>query len=150
MNNLSITFKELTSSLYVLAVKIKGFHWNIVGDQFFPVHADLDCQVTELLHFADGAAELVRQINNGTAPINMESMLAFSILNEYTQEKLITAETIFPVIIKDYKTMVVFCNEIILAADTAKRQDLSDFAIGIKQYLNKYIWQYESQGEVRS
>lgn len=141
---LSTMFNELTSSLYVLAVKLKGFHWNIIGNQFFPLHVQLDCQATDLLAFADATAEIIRQVDNGIAPISMAAMIEKSIIKDHTKNTLPQAEQLLPILIKDYKLLVAFCDAIIITADANHRQDLSDVAIGIKQFLNKYIWQYES------
>lgn len=142
--DLSLLFTELTSSLYVLAIKLKGFHWNIIGDQFFPVHVQLDCQVTELLAFADGAAELIRQIDKSVAPISMSEMIRESVISENTQSSLIKAEKLIPVLLDDYSTLIDFCQSMIVKTDSAKRQDLSDFAITVRQYLDKYKWQFDS------
>ena len=142
--HLSALFTEFTASLYVLAIKLKGFHWNIIGDQFFPVHVLLDKQVDSLLGFADSSAELIRQINKAPAPVSMLSMVDDSFIKEVKITKLVRAEQILPVIVTDYTTMIAFCEKVIKCADKSDRQDLSDFAIGVRQYLDKYKWQFDS------
>ncbi len=141
---LSNSFAELSSSLYVLAIKFKGFHWNLVGNQFFPVHADLDCQIDAMLDFGDGAAELVRQLDDSPAPISMSKMIDLSIISENTKNSLVRTESVFPQIVKDYKSLVKFCENINIYADENERQDLVDFSTSIITHLKKYIWQYES------
>lgn len=143
-NTLANYFGELTSSLYVLAVKLKAFHWNIIGNQFFPLHVELDNQVEALLSFADGSAELIRQINDTSAPVGMRTMVERSFIEETFAVNLVTAEEILPVIVSDYSTMIEFCQKLIKRADEAGRQDLSDFAISVRQYLEKYKWQFSS------
>jgi len=147
-SNLSNMFGVMTSSLYVLGVKLKGFHWNIVGDQFFPLHKLLDCQVDELFEFADGAAEIIRQLDiNSPAPINMLTMIKRSFIDEARSASLVTADDIVPIIVADYSEVINYCDQIVKTADANNRQDLSDFAIGVRQYLNKYKWQFESSAK---
>ena len=148
LTELSDMFGVMTSSLYVLGVKLKGFHWNIVGDQFFPLHKLLDCQVDELFGFADGAAEIIRQLDiEAPAPINMLTMIKRSFINEERSSALVTAEDIVPTIVSDYSEVIDYCNTVVKAADTNNRQDLSDFAIKVRQYLDKYKWQFESSAK---
>lgn len=144
VQHMSSLFTTFTSSLYVLAIKLKGFHWNIVGDQFFPIHVLLDQQVTELLAYADSSAELVRQINKAPAPISMKAMIDSSFIKEVNMNKLVTVEQILPVIITDYSSIIKFCEKVVKCGDKNGRQDLSDFAIGVRQFLDKYKWQFDS------
>lgn len=145
MSELVDMFGEMTSSLYVLGVKLKGFHWNVVGNQFFPLHVVLDEQVDALFCFADGAAEIIRQLDiNMPAPVNMLTMVKRSFINETRTSGLINAEVFLPVIVSDYSEMISYCCKLTKMADKAGRQDISDFAIKVRQHLDKYKWQFES------
>lgn len=141
---LSDLFVEMTSNLYVLAIKLKGFHWNVIGNQFFPMHVLLDEQVGTLLGFADESAEIIRQINDAPAPISMLMMVKKASLIETRAFGLVTTDTLLPVVLTDYNSMIEFCDKVIKISDKAKRQDLSDFCIGVRQYLDKYKWQFKS------
>lgn len=145
-NNQELTymFNELTSDLYVVGVKLKGFHWNIIGDQFFPLHDFLGDQVDCLFDLADTSAEIVRQINDEPAPVSMAEMVRRSSIAEVSDSELVDADDLVPVVLQDYDSIIKNCKSVVKFCDANNRQDLSDFAIKVMQFCDKYKWQFKS------
>jgi len=143
-NELSGMFFTLTSSLAVLSQKLRSYHQNVVGKDFFPVHQELDDQYTKLDEYVDVSAELIRQINKAPAPHSMSVMLQSSIITEEMIGNSVTSEYIIARIVPDYSRLMDYCIQIVKRADDANMPELTDFAIKIRTKLSKYIWKLES------
>lgn len=141
---LSGMFFTLTSSLAVLTQKLRSYHQNVVGKQFFPAHQELDEQYTKINDYVDVSAEFVRQINKAPAPHSMSAMLQSSIITEEMVGNSVTPEYIIARIVPDYERVMQYCIQIVKRADDANMPELTDFAIKIRTKLSKYIWKLES------
>ena len=56
------TLGRLLADSYLIYLKTQGFHWNIVGPQFEPLHRLFQEQYTELAEAIDEIAERVRAL----------------------------------------------------------------------------------------
>jgi len=56
------TLGRLLADSYVIYLKTQGFHWNVVGPQFEPLHTLFQEQYSELAHAIDEIAERVRAL----------------------------------------------------------------------------------------
>ena len=69
------------SDTYVLAVKTHGYHWNVVGPNFGPLHAFFSEQYLALFEAADDIAERIRAL--GLMPDgSMDSFLQNTVIPE--------------------------------------------------------------------
>ncbi|HAX91761.1 MAG TPA: DNA starvation/stationary phase protection protein [Rhodospirillaceae bacterium] len=81
---------NVLSDTYVLAVKTHGYHWNVVGMSFAPLHAFFGEQYASLTAAADEIAERIRAL--GMMPDgSMESFLQNTVITE-AGTKALTAE----------------------------------------------------------
>lgn len=60
--------QSLLASLQVFALSIRGFHWNVMGNQFFDLHQAYGALYDYLNSYVDVVAELVRQL--GAVPLH--------------------------------------------------------------------------------
>ena len=54
------------ANTYALTVKTHGAHWNVVGSEFFGIHAAFEKQYTDLFEAADQLAERLRVLGSVT------------------------------------------------------------------------------------
>ncbi len=69
------------SDTYVLAVKTHGYHWNVMGPNFGPLHTFFEEQYNALIAQADAIAERIRAL--GLMPDgSMDSFLQNTVIKE--------------------------------------------------------------------
>ncbi|MGE0109703.1 MAG: Dps family protein [Bdellovibrionales bacterium] len=69
------------SDTYVLAVKVHGYHWNVMGPSFAGLHAFFEAQYNALITAADDLAERIRAL--GMMPDgSMDAFLQNTIIKE--------------------------------------------------------------------
>lgn len=110
---------RLLADSYIIYLKTQGFHWNVVGPQFEPLHALFQEQYTELAQAIDEVAERIRALG-------VKAPGSFSEFKELTS---ISEETGAP------------------AADAMIGQLLSDHTTASRSAL-RVVTEAESRGDV--
>ena len=59
--SLTAPLNEVLADLHILYVKARNYHWNIVGDQFFGLHAEFEKLYDDLSEDIDAVAERTRR-----------------------------------------------------------------------------------------
>jgi starvation-inducible DNA-binding protein len=99
------TLNELLANYAVLYQKIRNFHWNVVGGDFFDIHEKLEEEYTQAAEYIDDIAERVRIL--GFKPLStLESYLEKSSIEETNEE--LTGEEMMEQIVSDYQTLLSF------------------------------------------
>ncbi|MFT6997112.1 MAG: starvation-inducible DNA-binding protein [Cryomorphaceae bacterium] len=99
------TLNALLANYAVLYQKIRGFHWNVVGGDFFDIHEKLEEEYTVAAEYIDSIAERVRIL--GFKPLStMAAYLEKSDIEE-TNEDLAGAQMMEQVV-EDYETLLSF------------------------------------------
>src|SRR6476659_4069549 len=74
---------RLLAGSHIIYRKTQGFHWNIVGPQFEPLHTLFQEQYTELAQTIDEIAERIRALG-AKAPASFSEFLALTSISEET------------------------------------------------------------------
>jgi starvation-inducible DNA-binding protein len=74
---------RLLADSYILYLKTQGFHWNVVGPQFEPLHAMFQEQYTELAQAIDDIGERIRALGV-KAPGSFSQFVTLSSISEET------------------------------------------------------------------
>lgn len=127
--------KTLLADESVLYAKLRNYHWNITGVDFYPLHAAFESQFREIADVADDVAERIRQYG-ANAPGTMDEFIRKTRLGEE------------PGVYPDSRTMVVNLvadHEIIircLREDIEKIEDVgaADLMTGLLQRHEKMAW----------
>lgn len=91
------------SDTYVLAVKTHGYHWNVMGPNFGPLHALFEQQYNALVLAADAVAERIRAL--GFMPDgSMDAFLQNTVIKE-AGPKPITANAMLKDLLASYEAM---------------------------------------------
>lgn len=62
-DKLSVSLNDLLASYQVLYMNVRGFHWNIRGNQFFELHLKFEELYTDLQDKVDELAERILTLN---------------------------------------------------------------------------------------
>lgn len=81
-NETAAALGHLLADSYVLYLKTQGFHWNVVGPRFEPLHSLFQRQYTELAAAIDEIAERIRALG-AQAPA---SFAEFALLTSVEEE----------------------------------------------------------------
>ncbi len=107
------SLNALLANYSVLYQKIRNFHWNVTGSDFFDVHEKLEEEYTAAAEHIDGIAERVRIL--GFRPLStLSSYLDKSEIEETDAE--LNGNQMIAEVVKDYETLLSF---IVDAADAA-------------------------------
>jgi len=122
----------------VLYVKLRNYHWNITGPQFFNVHHLTEEYYEHFAETADAVAERIRQLD-GTPLSTMGSYLEHATLDE-EQETAFTAEEVVNRLLADFRTLLNEANRIFAAADDAGDIATADVMAEQIDWLEESIW----------
>jgi starvation-inducible DNA-binding protein len=87
----------------VLQVKTQGYHWNVVGPLFQPLHELTERQYRDLFDAVDRLAERIRALGQ-IAPFSMSDMLSHAQLSE--EDTARSAQGMIEQLISDNESLV--------------------------------------------
>lgn len=131
------------ADLYLLLIKTKKYHWDVVGPQFRTLHQLWEEQYTALTENIDAIAERIRALGGypaGTA----ESFLELSSIREHPKDLPSTTEMVDRLvndheqIIRNLRTHVDQCSSDFHDEGTA------DFLTGMMEQHEKMAWMLRS------
>lgn len=99
------SLNDLLSNYSVLYQKIRNFHWNVTGPEFFDVHEKFEVEYTTAAADIDAVAERVRIL--GFKPVStLKEFLKNSEIEEPTSD--LKAMDMVKAIVADYETLLSF------------------------------------------
>ncbi|OGR87750.1 MAG: DNA starvation/stationary phase protection protein [Elusimicrobia bacterium RIFCSPLOWO2_01_FULL_60_11] len=130
---------KILADEYILLVKTKNFHWNVVGPDFTELHKLFDEQYAQIAVFADDVAERARSLGE-YAIGTMEEFLKFANLRE-SPGKYPQAAAMIEALLNDHETVIRELRKD-LQACADKHQDMgtSDFLTGLMEEHEKIAW----------
>ncbi|MBC7660694.1 MAG: DNA starvation/stationary phase protection protein [Chitinophagaceae bacterium] len=124
-------------SSYVLFAKTQGYHWNVVGPQFYSLHKMFEEQYNDLFLAIDELAERVRALQ-ARAPFNLQEMLKTGSIQELS--KLPSAEEMVKDLIKGHESVVTDLKAGIASAEAADDAATADLLTGRLEVHGKTLW----------
>lgn len=131
----------LLSSYQIFYMNVRGFHWNVKGEQFFQLHVKFEELYTELVDQIDQIAE--RILTLGDAPLHTyEDFMQYSEVNSsknVTDGKQCVATILegFEVLLNRQREILAIAGE---AGDEGTASQMSDY-ISIQE---KHVWMYNA------
>lgn len=145
MNELS---KELNSFLADLAVfyrKLQNYHWNIIGKDFFVLHAKLEEYYNEINEQIDEIAEHILIL--GKQPLGtMKDYLEITSIQEAKNEK-IEDKQMLTKIIADFETLLQKAIQIKELAEEKKSYNTSSLIDNYITDYSKKLWMLKQSME---
>ncbi|MFI5363444.1 MAG: Dps family protein [Elusimicrobiota bacterium] len=135
--------KSLLADEFVLYVKTRNFHWNVMGANFSELHAFFERQYAVLDEIIDDVAERIRALGV-VSPGSMRELLAAARLKEVPSQAL-PAETMVELLLEDHERLVRNLRKDV-AACVERHNDAgtSDFLTGLMEKHEKAAWMLRS------
>lgn len=139
---------RLLADEHVLYVRLRNYHWNVVGMSFGPLHALFQDQYEALADDIDEVAERIRMVG-GTAPGTMAEFLQHATLAEQPgvlpDERGMVAQ-----LVADHEAIIRSLRRDLRACDE-QYDDMgtSDFLTGLMEKHEKQAWLLRAHIEER-
>jgi starvation-inducible DNA-binding protein len=141
-NNKVVEELELVlASSYALMLKTQNYHWNVVGENFKPLHELFQMQYEELFAAIDEVAERIRTLG----PKVEGSFDNFSKINKAKKaDKNLEARKMVADLIVDNEALVKILKEGIKVAQAQEDEGTADLFIRRTQVHEKALWMLQS------
>ena len=136
-----INLKKLMANYQVYYHKLRNFHWNVEGSDFFELHEEFEKEYNEAKENIDLIAERIRVF--GIMPdMTLEEVLKISSIEESKENR--TSFEMVREVLKDYQTLHELMLDTINAAletgDIATENMIAEFVLN----LEKRHWMFTS------
>lgn len=136
---------EFLADLNVFYRKLQNYHWNIIGKDFFVLHAKLEEYYDEINEQIDEIAEHILML--GKQPLGtMKDYLEKATILEAKNEK-VHDDVVFENIIKDYETLLQKVTKIKKEADEQNLYATSSLMDDYIKGYTKILWMLKQMME---
>lgn len=136
---------EFLADLNVFYRKLQNYHWNIIGKDFFVLHAKLEEYYDEINEQIDEIAEHILML--GKQPLGtMKDYLEKATISEAKNEK-VHDDVVFENIIKDYETLLQKVAKIKKEADEQNLYATSSLMDDYIKGYTKILWMLKQMME---
>lgn len=137
-NKVSIAILQvILASEYVLLTKVRGFHWNVKGENFMMLHKMFGKMYSELNDQADAIAERIRQLQgmpNGT----MRAFIDSSFIPE--TNGVFNAKAMIETLVANNEKLVSELKAAIIKTESAKDYGTMDMLIKWMQQHDQHLY----------
>lgn len=128
---------------HVLYIKIRNFHWNLVGHRFHTLHLFFEEQYKDLEASIDEIAERIRTMG-GTAPGSMEEFLKLKRLTE-VPGAIHDGEVCIQHLLDDHEALARLLRaDVQVCAEELKDAGTADFLTKLLEKHEKTAWMLRS------
>lgn len=135
--------QQLLADEFVLSLKTRNFHWNVVGSDFHSLHLFFEGQYNELDESMDALAERIRQLGI----LTIASLADFSEQSrlEDPRKTGLSGKEMIKELLADHETMIRQLRTDLETIDS-KYDDAgnSDYLTGLMQMHEKMAWMLRS------
>ena len=135
--NISNSLNELLANYSVHYQKLRNYHWNVKGSDFFDLHEQFELQYNEALKFIDDIAERIR-IFQETPLSTLQEYLEASEIKETSAE--LSSDLMVREILSDYRILLEHMFKVV---EVAAEQGDSGTEEMVKVFINtveKHHW----------
>ncbi len=133
--------KILLGSSYVLLVKTHGFHWNVTGEMFQPLHALFEEQYNDLFEAVDTIAEQIRALQE-FAPGTIKQFTEKSLIKD--AKDIPDAKDMIKELLQDHETLSGAYRKAISIAQEEGDEVTADLFIARCTVHEKTAWMLRS------
>ena len=131
------TLNQLVADMTVFYQKLRHYHWNVKGPEFFRLHEKFEIIYTEVGDVIDELAERIVGLD-GVPLHTLSSMLETTSLKEDSENP--EANVMVKRTIKDIETLVKELQAGIEKAEDAVDRTTANLLDGIKDGLEAHLW----------
>jgi starvation-inducible DNA-binding protein len=132
---------RLLADTYTLALKFQGFHWNVVGPQFYSLHAFSQAQYTELFAAIDELAERMRALGV-RAPASFSEFAALRSIDDETSSE--GADAMLRQLLADHSIVARTALQVVTMAEAHGDAATADIATQYVTQREKAAWMLDS------
>ncbi|MCX8029253.1 MAG: DNA starvation/stationary phase protection protein [Brevinematales bacterium] len=132
----SLLFK-LLSDEFVLYVKARNYHWNVVGPHFKELHEFFQKIYEEIFEEIDDIAERIRALGL-KVPASLKNFLSETKLEE--NNEFITDKQMLENLLKDHEIIIKDIRKYIEISSSNKDEATTNFLAGILEKKEKIAW----------
>lgn len=137
----AVTLGRLLADSYLIYLKTQGFHWNIVGPQFEPLHTLFQEQYTELAEAIDEIAERMRALGV-KAPGSFSEFVTMTSISEEADAP--AADAMISQLLSDHTTASRTALQVVTEAEKQGDVATADLATGRVTQHEKAAWMLSS------
>jgi len=127
---------------FLLYVKTRGFHWNVVGPDFGELHTFFEQQYEALDEIVDEVAERARALDAPAAG-SMRAFMQAATLEEVKEDRL-DARAMLLALLNDHESLIREIRTDVDAADELGDAGTTDFLTGLMERHEKTAWMLRS------
>jgi starvation-inducible DNA-binding protein len=132
---------KFLANLQVHYQKLRNFHWNVEGKDFFELHTQFELEYNEVKVQIDEVAERIRVF--GKKPTStMAGYLALSEIEEASEET--ASEDMVQEILNDFEVLMSFMVEAIEAAENIGDSATADLISGFLKRTEQRHWMFSA------
>jgi starvation-inducible DNA-binding protein len=132
---------KFLANLQVHYQKLRNFHWNVEGKDFFELHTQFELEYNEVKVQIDEVAERIRVF--GKKPTStMAGYLALSEIEEASEET--PSEDMVQEILNDFEVLMSFMVEAIEAAENIGDSATADLISGFLKRTEQRHWMFSA------
>jgi starvation-inducible DNA-binding protein len=140
-NEVVQSLNNLLANFHVHYQKLRNFHWNVVGSDFFELHAVFEGEYNQVKIQIDEVAERIRVF--GKTPLStLAEYLEVSEIKEVGTD--LSSEKMVKEILKDFEILLTLMVEATEAADTIGDIATEDLITGYIKRTEKMHWMLTS------
>ena len=133
------SLNRLLANYQIHYQKLRNFHWNVVGPNFFELHNQFEIEYNEVRLQIDTIAERVRIL--GAKPYStLAQYLEIAEIKEEPGE--LSDHKMVEGIINDYKMLLPFLQKVLEVARKADDSATEDMVTGMIQRMEKRKWMF--------
>jgi starvation-inducible DNA-binding protein len=132
---------RLLADSYIIYLKTQGFHWNVVGPQFEPLHTLFQDQYTELAQAIDEIAERIRALGV-KAPGSFAEFQTLTSIGEEADAP--AADAMISQLLSDHTTVSRTALQVVTEAETQGDVATADLATQRVTQHEKTAWMLSS------
>lgn len=135
------TLDNLLANLQVHYQKLRNFHWNVEGKDFFELHAQFELEYNDVKIQIDEVAERIRVF--GRKPTStMAGYLALSEIEEAGED--ITSENMVKEVLNDFEVLLSFMVEAVESAENIGDSATADLITGFLKRTEQRHWMFSA------
>jgi DNA-binding ferritin-like protein len=135
-------FNQLLATLIHQYFLYKYFHWEFSGLEFYYFHQLFDKHSDIIYSSWDLLAERLRQKHGHVLP--MTSLIANSLLTDYTGDKRNIKESILPFLIDGHNITINLLQQLLTLCNTEEDYGTVDYLTSLQQDQDKMLWFLQS------
>lgn len=137
VEKISHALNSLLANYTVHFQKLRNFHWNVKGSDFFDLHMELESQYREALDNIDEIAERIRVF--GETPFStMQDYLRHSEIKESSTDH--SSDIMVRELLNDYRVLIQYLGAVIDIASEQQDAGTENMIKGFIKKIEKHHW----------